>query len=98
MLVRHPVLIGGWGGLLIGLAYVPWRTRTTLVALLLAFGVPAFLERQLPGTVASEHSVAALMPFASAGCVLLAGVVARDRLRLLPALFGGAAACSPSVC
>ncbi len=91
LLVQHPLLLVGWGGLVLGLAYVPWRTRTSLVALLLAFGVPGFLERQLPGTVAAEHPVASLTPFAAAGYLLLAGVVTRDRVRMLPVVFGGGA-------
>lgn len=88
LLARHPLLLVGWVGLLVGLVFVPWRARVNVVLLLVTLGVPALFERQYPGVVAEEHPIAVLGAFAAAGYLLLVALVARDRLRLLPVTFG----------
>ncbi len=91
LMARHPLLVVGWAGLVVGLIFVPWRARVNVILLLLTLGVPALFERQYPGVTAEEHPVAALGAFAAAGYVLLVALVARDRLRLLPVTFGAGA-------
>jgi len=85
---RHPLLLVGWVGLIVGLVFVPWRARINVTLLLLTLGVPALFERQYPGVVAEVHPIAVLGAFAAAGYLLLVALVARDRLRLLPVTFG----------
>lgn len=87
LIARHPLLVVGWLGLLVGLWFMPWRTRISVLVLLVTLGVPALYERQLPGGVAEEHPIAALASFAAAGYLLLIALIIRDRLRFLPAAF-----------
>ena len=90
--LRHPLLVVGWAGLVVGLWYVPWRARITTLVLLVALGVPALAERQGTGMAAEERPVAALAPFALAGFCLLVALVARERPALVPWCVGGGGA------
>ena len=81
---RHPLLILGWIGLIVGLFYVPWRARVTTALLFVALAVPALIERQPDGIVAEQRGVVVLMAFAAAGYVLLIALVARERPAVLP--------------
>lgn len=81
---RHPLLVVGWIGLVVGLFYVPWRARVATVLLFATLAVPALIERQPAGTVAETRDLVVLAAFAAAGYLLLVALVARERPALLP--------------
>ncbi len=76
---RHPLMDIGLIGLGIGLFFVPWRARVSVVALFLTVVIPALLDRQPGGLVAEEYPVFILGAFAAAGYMLLLALVARER-------------------
>jgi peptidoglycan/xylan/chitin deacetylase (PgdA/CDA1 family) len=81
---RHPLLVLGWIGLVVGLFFVPWRARVTTVLLFATLAVPSFLDRLQDGAVAEERDLVVLAAFAAAGYLLLIALVARERPAFLP--------------
>lgn len=80
---RHPLIVVGFIGLLIGLFFVPWRTRTTTFILFVTVAVPALIERQPNGLVAETHPVMVIGAFAAAGYVVLVALTAREWPKLV---------------
>ncbi|MGI8688638.1 MAG: hypothetical protein ACR2M3_08665, partial [Thermomicrobiales bacterium] len=83
---RHPLLVVGLIGLIIGLFFVPWRARITTAILFVTLVIPALLDRQSSGMVAEEQPILILGAFGAIGYLLLVAVVARERPRWVPAV------------